>query len=430
MEREKRRENIAAGVVGALLGTLLGVVCTVVLGQLGYVASISGLVMAVGALKGYELLAGRLSKKGAVVSSILILGMTYLAHRLSLAISLTSELGMDVLRCFQAIPPLLRTGLLDGPAYWGDLVMLYVFTLLGAVPTIIAGLRSADMPDMPQAVGAVQDPGSVEGAFYPGRLDWMRPLRVCAALSMFVGLVPGIALLLVSAANDTAFAPMFAALGCIIASAVMMCFALPVIQLCNNAMAVMVRSGGTVWKVNLPMLNNADTYRFTKRTGAFRAIRWDILNEEERSRAVTSIQRAIALLSGGQVMPGSALSLAVMPLTDLRVVKETRWAWKCAYAGKDGREKKLTIPKAFPGFAPGPEAEAAQEPVPARWGLLGLAVALAVVLGAAGFGLGLQLDAPAPKAPAHSSICYERAEPQQMRGISLEIRSLYEENTL
>ena len=52
MEREKRQENIVAGVVGAFLGTLLGVVCTVVIGQMGYVASISGLVMAVGALKG------------------------------------------------------------------------------------------------------------------------------------------------------------------------------------------------------------------------------------------------------------------------------------------------------------------------------------------------------------------------------------------
>ena len=35
MEREKRQENIVAGVVGAFLGTLLGVVCTVVIGQMG-----------------------------------------------------------------------------------------------------------------------------------------------------------------------------------------------------------------------------------------------------------------------------------------------------------------------------------------------------------------------------------------------------------
>lgn len=420
MEREKRQENIVAGVVGAFLGTLLGVVCTVVIGQMGYVASISGLVMAVGALKGYELLGGRLSKKGAVISSALILVMTYLAHRLSLAISLTSEMGMGVFRCFQAIPPLLRTGVLDGPAYWGDLVMLYLFTLLGAVPTIIAGLRSADLPDLPQGE-VIRDPETVEGAFYPGTVAWMRPLRLSAAASMFVGLILAAALLFVSIANGTALAPMMAAAGCVVSSAVMIFAVLPSVQLCNNAMKMMVRAGGTVWRVDLSMLNNADTYRFTKKLGAVRAIRWDILNEEERAQARTSIQRAIALLGSGQVMPGSALSLAVMPLTDLRVVKETKWAWKVAYSGVGGREKKLSIPKAYPGFAPAPGMEAAQEPAPARWALLGVALALAAVLGLAGAGLGRQMDRPRPKAPARGSISYELdgADPQDGSSIYL-----------
>lgn len=420
MEREKRQENIVAGVVGAFLGTLLGVVCTVVIGQMGYVASISGLVMAVGALKGYELLGGRLSKKGAVISSALILVMTYLAHRLSLAISLTSEMGMGVFRCFQAIPPLLRTGVLDGPAYWGDLVMLYLFTLLGAVPTIIAGLRSADLPDLPQGA-VIRDSETVEGAFYPGTAAWMRPLRLSAAASMFVGLILAAVLLFVSIANGTALAPMMAAAGCVVSSAVMIFAVMPSVQLCNNAMKMMVRAGGTVWRVDLSMLNNADTYRFTKKLGAVRAIRWDILNEEERAQARTSIQRAIALLGSGQVMPGSALSLAVMPLTDLRVVKETKWAWKVVYSGVGGREKKLSIPKAYPGFAPAPGMEAAQEPAPARWALLGAALALAAVLGLAGAGLGRQMDRPRPKAPARGSISYELdgADPQDGSSIYL-----------
>ena len=42
-ETKKRPENVVAGVVGAFLGSLLGVVCTVAIGQLGYVASVSGL---------------------------------------------------------------------------------------------------------------------------------------------------------------------------------------------------------------------------------------------------------------------------------------------------------------------------------------------------------------------------------------------------
>ena len=193
-QQKKRQENVVAGLVGAFLGTLLGVVCTVVIGQLGYVASLSGLIMAVGALKGYELLGGRLSKKGAVISSALILVMTWLAHRLTWAIALTSTAGLGVFESFQTIPELLEAGLLEGPAYWGDLVMLYLFTLLGAVPTIIAGLRSADLPDLPQGTAASAQGGELPAlTLYPGSVAWMRPLRLSAAGAMFMGLIPGIA---------------------------------------------------------------------------------------------------------------------------------------------------------------------------------------------------------------------------------------------
>ena len=56
-ESAGKPENVLAGVVGALLGCLLGVGCIVLLGQLGYVAALSGIVLAVCTLKGYELLA-------------------------------------------------------------------------------------------------------------------------------------------------------------------------------------------------------------------------------------------------------------------------------------------------------------------------------------------------------------------------------------
>ena len=81
MEEREKRENIVAGVVGAFLGSLIGVACVVIIGQLGYVASISGLIMAVCALKGYELLGGSLTKKGALISSLLILVMPVITAR-------------------------------------------------------------------------------------------------------------------------------------------------------------------------------------------------------------------------------------------------------------------------------------------------------------------------------------------------------------
>lgn len=61
-----KKENVVAGVVGALLGSLLGVACIVLLGQLGYVAAVSGIVMAICTMKGYELLGIGMIVFGAV----------------------------------------------------------------------------------------------------------------------------------------------------------------------------------------------------------------------------------------------------------------------------------------------------------------------------------------------------------------------------
>lgn len=391
-KEKKRQESIVAGLVGAFLGSLVGVVCTVVIGQLGYVASVSGLIMAVGALKGYELLGGTLSKKGAVISSVLILIMTYLAHRLTLALAVADALGIGIFDSFQIVPALVSEGIVEARAYWGDLATLYLFTLLGAVPTIIGGLRSASLPDMPPAAApTLQNAAQADAAFYPGNTQWMRPLRLSTTLSMFVGLVPGLVLLLLGIARDSAPAYTLAALGCIVSALVMMCFALPAIQLTNAALFLMARINGMVWKVNLAMLNNQDTYKYTKKLGAFKGLRWEILDGEEQDRLKASVLRAAGLLTSGQVMPGSLLSMAVSPLADLQVIKETPWKWVCTCSAANGRQKKVSIPKAYPNFAPVPGMEPALEPVPARWVLLGAAAALALILGLTGYGLGAMM---------------------------------------
>ncbi len=59
LERKKPRDNVIAGIVGAFLGSLIGVACIVVINKLGYVSAISGVVMAVCAIKGYAMLGGQ-----------------------------------------------------------------------------------------------------------------------------------------------------------------------------------------------------------------------------------------------------------------------------------------------------------------------------------------------------------------------------------
>ena len=120
-EKNARRENVVGGIVGALLGSLVGV-CTT---------------------KGYELLAGKMSKKGAAISLVVMLLMTWFADRLDWAIVIASELGVGLFESYQAIGQLLALGAIDSGTYYGNLAMVYVFMLVGAIPMLWSALRSS-----------------------------------------------------------------------------------------------------------------------------------------------------------------------------------------------------------------------------------------------------------------------------------------------
>lgn len=141
-----KKENVVAGFVGALLGSLLGALCIVIVSQLGYVAAISGLVMAICTLKGYALLGGKLTTKGIVISVIIMLVMTYAADRLDWAILVAREFEEDLFLSYQAIPELLQAEVIEAVNYYGNLALVYVFLLVGAVPTILVTARSQGAP--------------------------------------------------------------------------------------------------------------------------------------------------------------------------------------------------------------------------------------------------------------------------------------------
>ena len=432
----KKRENVLAGIVGAFLGSLIGVACIVIVGQMGYVASICGLVMAVCSLKGYEMLSGGLGKTGAAVSFVLMLIMTYLANQLEWAITASSALEIGIWEAFRAVPALREAGAIEDRAYWGGLAMLYLFTLVGAVPTVLAGLRGDAAPDLPSVpAGAAAE---TDIALYPSEKSWTRPLRLSAALSMLVGLVPGLVLLLVwmgKAGGSTSAWPLFASLGCIGSAFVMMFAAFPSLRLCDAEFLLLARSGGTLWRIHLSQLNMMDTYRFTKKNGSLPALRWNRLSPEERERARASVSRAINLLQSGQLMSGSALSRAVFPLTDLQVEGENDWRWKVTYSANKGKRKKASIAKAFPNFAPAPGMEPPTGPVPWRWSLFAAALATALILGAAaaaGGGALMGEHLPGGSHPAQTRVkpeaqAPERTETYTLDGVSFQMDAQCEE---
>ena len=136
-------ENVLTGVVGALLGAVLGAGSIILLSQLGYVASISGVILAVCTLKGYELLGGKLSIKGIIISLLLIAVVPYLADRMDWAIVIVNEIpDVSFAEAFQSVPALIEQGMIDSDVYTGTLVKLYLFVALGAVGTVITTIKN------------------------------------------------------------------------------------------------------------------------------------------------------------------------------------------------------------------------------------------------------------------------------------------------
>lgn len=137
----QKPENLITGIVGAFLGAAIGALSIVFLGQLGYVASVSGLILAVCTLKGYELLGGQLSAKGILISILLILVTPYLADRINWALVIMEEFDVNFATAFPAVHDVIEAADVVG-AYVKDLLMLYLFAALGAGSSIHQAIKT------------------------------------------------------------------------------------------------------------------------------------------------------------------------------------------------------------------------------------------------------------------------------------------------
>lgn len=136
-----RKGSLLTGLVGALLGSLLGVAAIVVISQLGYVAAISGVIMGVCTLKGYELLGGKATVLGMILCSLLMVVMVLVGDSIDWALLLVNEFDVTFVEGYQAIPALLLEDIIPMGDYLLNLVQLYAFTALGAVPAILNFFR-------------------------------------------------------------------------------------------------------------------------------------------------------------------------------------------------------------------------------------------------------------------------------------------------
>ena len=136
LEAEAVQEHTGAGIIGALLGSLVGVAGIVLIGQAGYVAALGGVIMALATFFGYEKLGKKLTTKGIVICTLIMIAMVFLASMIDYTISICSSVGdIGFLEVFLSLFPLLiYADVLK--EFLLNLLLLYGFTALGAVPYI------------------------------------------------------------------------------------------------------------------------------------------------------------------------------------------------------------------------------------------------------------------------------------------------------
>ena len=138
------RENVALGIVGALIGAMLGGASILLFSKLGYVASLSGVLIAFATLGGYKLLAKGMGKAGLVICIVLMLIVPFLANALDLVLTLHEELsmyGMTMGDTASFLVELIGSDQEVLMAYLKDLGMLYLFVVIGAVGIVKNALK-------------------------------------------------------------------------------------------------------------------------------------------------------------------------------------------------------------------------------------------------------------------------------------------------
>lgn len=134
-----KKGNLVTGLVGALIGALIGGVLWVLVSQLGYIAGIVGLILAVLSLKGYELLGGKIDKIGIAVTMVIIVVVLFLANYFSLAWIIHSEFSslydITFADAFRSVPDFLSYDDILMP-FIRDLVVGYAFTAAASIPVI------------------------------------------------------------------------------------------------------------------------------------------------------------------------------------------------------------------------------------------------------------------------------------------------------
>ncbi|MBP5520558.1 MAG: hypothetical protein J6X84_08275 [Treponema sp.] len=144
VEQEKKtHKNYVKGFFACLLGALIGSVLWILIGALGFFASIAGLAISICAFKGYAIAKGKLTRFGIVLNVIAILIAFIFAQYSVLFIQISKEIENLTIPGFLAITPVLFSNAEFLKALLPDIGFGLLFIFLGAYRTVLNNLKSA-----------------------------------------------------------------------------------------------------------------------------------------------------------------------------------------------------------------------------------------------------------------------------------------------
>lgn len=137
---DERKENFLLGMVGAVIGVLIGGAVALLVARLGYVSVLAGAALGFCTIKGYEILGKKLTKKGVLVSAILMVLTVLLVNQLDYILFLMDEYALP----FDVSWSLFNEETFKGnfpENYFLELGKLAVFTLGGAWISVQSALE-------------------------------------------------------------------------------------------------------------------------------------------------------------------------------------------------------------------------------------------------------------------------------------------------
>ena len=138
------RVNMVTGIVGALIGVMIGVAAYVGIFQLGYIAGISGAIMMICSIKGFELLGKGLNIPAIIICVLMVLAAIWFSNHLCYALEFVKELDYDFKTAWIQLPYFLEEFEDLKGEYLENLLFGYGLSLLAIIPAIrdfVRGVR-------------------------------------------------------------------------------------------------------------------------------------------------------------------------------------------------------------------------------------------------------------------------------------------------